>query len=165
VLDVFTLSVVRPSWKGTSLFFRKSVLQGKKLWSFDVYFILQVIILEFSSSIGVDFDHLKVLIAFLEVFCNFDVIFMLVSFLKVLKEFKEDRVTHLKPSFLCLFKQTAVLILQFFTLQSSPIQIHLLLIAKMRSPLLLEVLLDCRRHRHRLVINLIVMLPVPVDLL
>lgn len=91
-------------------------------------------------------------------------VLVFVSLLKVLQQFEENWFSHLKPSLLCLLEEIAVLVLQFLALQSSPIELHFLLVTQMRSAFLFWFLLSCRRRSHRVLINAIVVLPILVDL-
>jgi hypothetical protein len=120
--------------------------------------------MKLSSTIGVDLDHFQIFIAFLKILSHLDMVLMFVGLLEVLQQLEEYRIAHLESSLFGLFEEIAVLIFQLFTLQSATVQLHLFLIAEMRSTLLLHFLLGCGRGSHGLIIDLVVPLPLLVDL-
>ena len=120
--------------------------------------------MKIDPAIGIDLDHFQIFIAFLGILCDFEVIFMFMCLFEALKQLEKDWFPHLKPSLLCFLEEVAVLVLQLLALQSSPVELHLLLVAEMRGSFLFLFLLGDGRCDHGLFIDAIVVLPIFVDL-
>lgn len=120
--------------------------------------------MKLSSAVGIDLDHFQIFITFLQILSHLDVVLMFVGLLEILQQFEEYGIAHLESSFFGLLEEIAVLILQLFTLKPATVQFHLFLIAEMRSALLLHFLLNSGRSSHGLIIDLVVPLPLLVDL-
>lgn len=114
---------------------------------------------------GIDFDHFKILFAFLEIFSYPGMIFVLVSFLEILEQLVEDRIAHLESSLLSLAKKTVVFILELFTLKSAAVEVDFFLITEVRSSLFLDCFLDDGRDCLGLVLDAVVVLALVVNLL
>lgn len=162
-LDVLTFSIVSPLRERCSFLLRKATFKRKKFRSFNID-VLYRIFMKLGPAIGIDFDHFQIFIAFLEIFSHLDMVLMLVCLLEILQQLEEYRIAHLKSPLFGLLEQTTVLILQLLTLQPATVQLHLFLIAEMRSAFLLQFLLSSGRSSHGLVIDLVVPLPLLVNL-
>ena len=117
-----------------------------------------------SLSVGIDLDHLQLLLTLLEVINDFDVVVMLVVFFELLQHFVEDGVAHLVPSFFCFLEHILVFFLQLLVLGPPPVEVYFLFIAEVGSRLFFLVLFldggDCRG----LFFELIVVFSLPEDL-
>lgn len=102
-LDKFPLSVILPFRKGLSLLLRQSALKRKKLRAFKSR-IIQKGLLKLSSSVGVDLDHFQILITFLEILSYLEMVLVLMILLEILKQLKQNRISHLKPPLLGLLE-------------------------------------------------------------
>jgi hypothetical protein len=110
VLRELSFRIVLPFWKGHFLFLRQPVLEGEKPRALYIC-VLEEWVIEFRPPVGVDLDHFKIFFALFQVVYDLQVLFVLVGLLEVLQQLEEDRISHLKSTFLCFFKKIVVFIL------------------------------------------------------
>lgn len=118
--------------------------------------MFRILLFEFGSAIGIDFDHLQVLLAFLEIVNNSRVILVLVRFLEIQQQLVDDGIAHLKPSLLGFAEKVVVLVLQLLALHLLSVELNFLLVAQVRGTLLLRCFLQGGRHVLRLIVDAIV---------
>ena len=126
--------------------------------------VLERVLVKLSLSFAVDFYQFEVLLAFLEIVYDIESLLVLVGLLEVLKQFEDDRVAHLHPSFLCLAEKIVVFILQFLILESFAMQFYFFLVAQVRNRLFRQLLLYFNWLCQRLLLDLVITLTFLIDL-
>ncbi len=116
------------------------------------------------SSVSIDFDHFQVFLAFLQILDDLNIIFMLMSLLKVLQHFIKNRLSHFILSFFSFFKEIVIFVLQFFMLKALAVQIDLFFIAEMRRGFLIYLLFNVFGYTEAVRINFVVVFSIIVYL-